>query len=104
MYGCHLPTTVLARLYGARYGADVMVDLRTHLRRALRKRWAKATEQDKKEAAAHASRAYWDGLTPEQRSVEMKRRAKVRTRKREKAGKAGKSQEEEQIKVCLGLG
>jgi hypothetical protein len=61
-----------------------MVDLRTHLRRAVRKRWANATEADKKKAAAHASHAYWDALAPAQRSAEMKRRAKVRA-KRKKA-------------------
>jgi hypothetical protein len=33
-----------------------------------------------------AARIFWDSLTPEERSAEMKRRAKVR--KRNKAGKA----------------
>jgi hypothetical protein len=55
-----------------------MVELSEHLRRAVRRRWAKASEQEKKEAASKASRAYWDSLTPEERSSEMKRRAKVR--------------------------
>jgi len=57
-----------------------MVDLRTHLRRALKKRWAKATKAEKQAAVSHASRAYWDKLTPEERSAEMKRRAKKRKR------------------------
>jgi hypothetical protein len=60
-----------------------MVDLRTHLRKAARARWAKASEKEKKETASHASRAYWDSMTPEQRSAEMKRRAAKR-RKRKK--------------------
>jgi hypothetical protein len=57
-----------------------MVDLKTHLQRAIKKRWANATDEQKKSAASHASRAYWDALTPEQRSAEMKRRAKKRKR------------------------
>ena len=61
-----------------------MVELATHLRRALKKRWAKASESEKKAAVAHASRAYWDKLTPEERSAEMKRRAKVRAKNRKK--------------------
>ena len=52
-----------------------MVELSEHLRRAVRRRWARASEQEKKEAASKASRAYWDSLTPEERSSEMKRRA-----------------------------
>ena len=63
-----------------------MVDLRTHLRRALKKRWANATAEEKKESARRAVKGFWDNLSPEQRSAEMKRRAKVR--KRNKAGKA----------------
>lgn len=55
-----------------------MVDLRTHLRKAARKRWANASEKEKKDTASHASRAYWDSMTPEQRSAEMKRRAAKR--------------------------
>ena len=59
------------------------VSLRAHLRRAARARWAKASEEERKENAAHASRAYWDALTPEARSAEMKRRAAKRKKKRE---------------------
>jgi hypothetical protein len=67
-----------------------MVDLRTHLRRAARKRWAKASEEEKKAAVAHASRAYWDNLTPEERSAEMKRRAAKRKRNKARKAKAPK--------------
>jgi hypothetical protein len=59
-----------------------MVDLRTHLRKASRARWSKASEQEKKESASHASRAYWDALSPEERSAEMKRRAAKRKKKK----------------------
>ena len=31
----------------------LVVDLRTHLKRALRKRWANATQEEKKQAASH---------------------------------------------------
>jgi hypothetical protein len=64
------------------------MDLRTHLRRAARARWAKATETEKKTTAARASRAYWDSLTPEQRSAEMKRRAQVRKQNRARKSKS----------------
>jgi hypothetical protein len=60
------------------------MDLRTHLRRAVRKRWAKATKEERKEATSKAGRAAWAELTPEQRSAEMKRRAQVRARNRTK--------------------
>jgi hypothetical protein len=53
-----------------------MITLRAHLRRAARKRWEKASEEERKQNAARASRAYWDRLTPE-----MKRRAKKRKKK-----------------------
>jgi hypothetical protein len=58
-----------------------VVDLRTHLKRALRKRWDKATKEEKQAAVKHASHAYWDSLTPEERSAEMKKRAKKRKKK-----------------------
>jgi hypothetical protein len=58
-----------------------MVDLRTHLKRAIRTRWAKATKEEKQAAVKHASHAYWDALTPEERSAEMKRRAAKRRKK-----------------------
>jgi hypothetical protein len=61
-----------------------MVDLTTHLRRALKKRWEKASDAEKKAAVTHASRSYWDNLGPDERSAEMKRRAKVRAKNRKK--------------------
>jgi hypothetical protein len=57
-----------------------MVDLSTHLRRARKKRWENSTEEEKKAAVSNASRAYWDALSPEERSAEMKRRAVVRAK------------------------
>jgi hypothetical protein len=59
-----------------------MVDLKTHLRKARRARWAKATKKEKQAAASKASRAYWDSKTPKQRSAQMKKRAKVRAKNR----------------------
>jgi hypothetical protein len=78
MHAPLLSTVVLAPLSRLGYRTDVVVDLRTHLRRAARKRWAKASDEQKKAAVAHASHAYWDKLTPEERSAEMKRRAAKR--------------------------
>ena len=78
-----LSTAVFARMSIAAYRA-VVVDLKEHLRRARRERWAKASETGKQEAASHASHGYWDKLTPEERSAEMKRRAKVRAKNRKK--------------------
>jgi hypothetical protein len=60
----------------------MMVDLRTHLRRARAKRWKGRSKAEKKAAASQAGKAFWVKLTPEERSAEMKRRAKVRASKR----------------------
>ena len=49
---------------------------------AARKGWAKKTVAEKKAVTSHASRAYWDKLSPEERSAEMKRRAKKRKKAR----------------------
>ena len=61
-----------------------MVDLLVHLKRARKKRWANATDAEKKEAASHAVQAFWAKLTPEERSAEMKRRAAKRKKKAKK--------------------
>jgi hypothetical protein len=53
---------------------------------AGRRRWKGTTKKERTEQAKKAVRIFWDKLSPEQRSAEMKRRAKVR--KRNKAGKA----------------
>jgi len=45
-----------------------------------RQRAKKMTPKERSAASAEASRAYWDALSPEQRSAEMKRRAKKRKR------------------------
>jgi hypothetical protein len=52
---------------------------------AGRKRWKGTTKKERTEQAKQASRTFWDSLTPEQRSAEMKRRAKVRNRNKAKA-------------------
>jgi hypothetical protein len=66
---------------GWRIVCAAMVSLREHQRKAARARWAKVTAKQRAEAAAHASRAYWDAMSPEQRSAEMKRRAKKRKKR-----------------------
>jgi hypothetical protein len=68
-----------------------MFDLKTHLRKALRKRWDEATEEEKRKAASVASLSYWKSKTPRERSAEMKKRAKVRAKNRDaKRGKKAK--------------
>jgi hypothetical protein len=58
-----------------------MVSLEAHLRRARKKRWEGKTAEDKAATAQHASRAYWDSMSPEERSAEMKRRAAKRKKR-----------------------
>lgn len=55
-----------------------MVDLTTHLKKARAARWRGKSKEEKKAAASAASRAFWAKLSPEERSAEMKRRAKKR--------------------------
>jgi hypothetical protein len=77
-------TGVLAWLPIVRNPDAAMVDtLKQHLKKAARMRWAKATTKEKKASASKASRAFWDALTPKQRSAEMKRRAAKRKRNRQ---------------------
>jgi hypothetical protein len=52
--------------------------------KGARERWKGKTKAEKSATAAHASRAYWDSMSPEERSAEMKRRAKKRGRKKSK--------------------
>jgi hypothetical protein len=47
---------------------------------AGRRRWKGTTKKERTEQAKGAARIFWDSLTPEERSAEMKRRAKVRKR------------------------
>jgi hypothetical protein len=67
-----------------------MFDLKAHLRKALRKRWDEATEEDKHKAASVASLSYWKSKTPKERSAEMKKRAKVRAKNRGRKKKKSK--------------
>lgn len=62
--------------------------LTAHLRKAAKKRWEGKTAEQKAATAKKASIAYWDSMTPEARSEEMRRRAKVRAAN--KAAKAKK--------------
>ncbi len=50
------------------------------MRMLAARKWKKTTKKEAKAQLTQASRAYWDKLTPEQRSTEMKRRAKIRKR------------------------
>jgi hypothetical protein len=57
-----------------------MSAMSTTTKEAGRKRWKGVGVRRRKELMKTASRKYWDRLTPEQRSVEMKRRAAKRKR------------------------
>jgi hypothetical protein len=59
----------------------------------VRKRWAQATPKQKQEAGARLSRAFWDKLSDEERSAEMKRRARVRQRRRKRSANSAKPRE-----------
>jgi hypothetical protein len=49
---------------------------------AGRRRWRGVGKEARTKLAGAAAGSYWAKLTPEERSVEMKRRAKVRKRNR----------------------
>jgi hypothetical protein len=49
---------------------------------AGRRRWRGVGKEARAKLAGKAAGSYWAKLTPEERSVEMKRRAKVRTHNR----------------------
>jgi hypothetical protein len=82
MNGCQVIEQ--ACLYGSGMLSSQTVDKtwREHLVRAARKRWKGKTDAEKSAVAQHASRAFWDSLSPEQRSAEMKRRAMKRKKKK----------------------
>jgi hypothetical protein len=64
---------------------DVVIVIRiprAKLRAGGRKRWKGVSKQDRKKILSAAGKATWASLTSEERSVEMKRRAKVRDRNR----------------------
>jgi hypothetical protein len=54
----------------------------TTTKQAGRKRWRNVSVEERKELMSEASRAFWDALSPEQRSAEMKRRAKKRKKRK----------------------
>ena len=71
------------------------ITLSEHLRRMREKRWRNATKEERQKATSLAGRAAWANLTPEERSVVMKRRAQVRERKRAAKAKASKKRKRE---------
>jgi hypothetical protein len=56
--------------------------LKEHLRRAGRKRWQGKTKAEKSATAQHASRAFWDSLSAEERSRINRERAAKRKKSR----------------------
>jgi hypothetical protein len=64
---------------------DIIVFNRKFFADARRKAWEKLGKKDREKVLAPAVKgasAWWQGLTAEERSAEMKRRAKVRERNR----------------------
>jgi hypothetical protein len=65
------------------YNSEPMdISLKEHLRRAGRKRWQGKTKADKSATAQHASRAFWDSLSAEERSRINRERAAKRKRRK----------------------
>ena len=64
-------------------GKSVVLN-REFFAKARKKAWAKLSAADRKQAASKAGSSYWANMSPEQRSAEMKRRAKVRAKNRKK--------------------
>jgi hypothetical protein len=60
---------------------------RSRLKAAGRKRWKGVEKKERSRILSAAGKASWADLTSEQRSVEMKRRARVRKRNKAKARK-----------------
>jgi hypothetical protein len=74
-----------AQALGRKRWKDVTPEERSRLMtEAIKKRHGVTDPKVRTELAALASHAYWDSMTPEQRSAEMKRRAKVRTQNRKR--------------------
>lgn len=57
------------------------MDLEEHLKRIREKRWQNASPEEKFAVGQRMSRAYWDSLSPEQRSQINKARAAKRKRR-----------------------
>jgi hypothetical protein len=68
------------------------LDTKEIIRRAMaelaHRRAKKLTPERRQEISSMGGRSSWANLTPEQRSVEMKRRAKVRKRNRARKSKS----------------
>jgi hypothetical protein len=65
----------------------IVVLSRAKLGAAGRKRWKGVEKKERSRILSAAGKASWADLTSEQRSVEMKRRARVRKRNKAKARK-----------------
>ena len=59
-----------------------VVSLKEHLKRARAARWKGKTKAEKSESAKSAANAYWAKLSAEERSIEMKRRAAKRKKRK----------------------
>lgn len=73
-----------------RYRANYKATMVMSTEEAGRRRWKGTTIKQRKELAAKAVSSFWDKLSPEQRSAEMKRRAVKRKKNKVREAKAPK--------------
>jgi hypothetical protein len=64
---------------------DVVIFKRSFFREKGAERWKGTTKKQKQEFASKGGKSAWSGMSLEERSAEMKRRAKVRAKNRKKA-------------------
>lgn len=66
---------------------DVPETVRAYFSEIGRKAWKGVSAKAKKARASHAAHSRWESMTPEERSAEMKRRARVRNQNRTRKSK-----------------
>lgn len=67
---------------------DMPQELRDYFAEARRKAWKGVPKKQRKAQASKAARSYWDAMSPEEKSAEMKRRAAKREANRKKTDDA----------------
>jgi hypothetical protein len=59
----------------------VGMDTKEAGRRGGKRRAKQMTDEQRSQAASHAVKSFWDALSPEQRSAEMRKRARKRKKR-----------------------
>jgi hypothetical protein len=65
-------------------------EFRDYLAETRRRAWKRVPKEERKAHASKAVQSYWDRMSPEEKSTEMKRRAAKREANRKKAAGAKK--------------